>query len=238
MPSLNVWAQEYVALRRSSRASGSPINEPCSRTLWRASPGSGSEAQEAALQERLDAVGGEHRADRRAPNRPRQAPAEASAPKPVQNTVIGAIVGLALGLALAIALERRDRRVRDPGSWSTCSAARSSAGSRAARRWPAPGAAPAPCRRPRPRRSRTVRVNLRRQLEQQGARSLIVTSAISGEGKTTLAWNLARIEAASGSRCCWSRPTCAARASPAASRPNGAAGLSDLLASTRPSSRT
>ena len=160
-----------------------------------------------------------------------KSPAEASAPKPVQNTVIGAIVGLALGLALAIALERRDRRVRDPRFMEyvlgspiigriprSRALARSGRGTRAL---PAPEA----------EAFRTVRVNLRRQLEQQGARSLIVTSAISGEGKTTLAWNLARIEAAAGVA------GAPGRGRPAPSEPrqslkaDGAAGLSDLLAS-------
>ena len=157
-----------------------------------------------------------------------KSPAEASAPKPVQNTVIGAIVGLALGLALAIALERRDRRVRDPRSWSTLGSligriprsralARSGRGTRAL---PAPEA----------EAFRTVRVNLRRQLEQQGARSLIVTSAISAR-EDTLAWNLARIEAASGSRVLLVEADLRRPSLAKSLEANGAAGLTDLLAS-------
>ena len=133
----------------------------------------GSDEQAAALQERLDALSvasiaptGVRQIDRAKP------PADASSPKPVQNTLIGAIVGLALGLALAIALERRDRRVRDPRFMEyvlggpiigriprSRALARSGRGTRAL---PAPEA----------EAFRTVRVNLRRQLEQQGIRSL------------------------------------------------------------------
>jgi polysaccharide biosynthesis transport protein len=77
---------------------------------------------------------------------------------------------------------------------------------------------------------RTVRVNLRRQLEQQGIRSLIVTSAIPGEGKTTLAWNLARIEAASGSRVLLVEADLRRPSLARSLKANGSAGLSDLLA--------
>ena len=157
-------------------------------------------------------------------------PADAASPKPVQNTVIGAIVGLALGLALAIALERRDRRVRDPrfmeyvlGGPIIGRIPRSRALARSGRGTRALPALEAEA-------FRTVRVNLRRQLEQQGIRSLIVTSAIPGEGKTTLAWNLARIEAASGSRVLLVEADLRRPSLARSLKANGTAGLSDLLA--------
>ena len=158
-------------------------------------------------------------------------PAEASSPKPVQNTLIGAMVGLALGLALAVALERRDRRVRDPrfmeyvlGGPIIGRIPRSRALARAGR---GTRALPAP----EADAFRTVRVNLRRQLELQGTRSLIVTSAIPGEGKTTLAWNLARIEAAAGSRVLLVEADLRRPSLARSLEANGAAGLSELLAS-------
>ena len=144
--------------------------------------------------------------------------------------MIGAIVGLALGLALAIALERRDRRVRDPRFMEyvlggpiigriprSRALARSGRGTRAL---PAPEA-----------EAFRGRVNLRRQLEQQGTRSLIVTSAIPGEGKTTLAWNLARIEAASGSRVLLIEADLRRPGLARSLEADGTAGLTDLLAS-------
>jgi polysaccharide biosynthesis transport protein len=229
----NLWAREYIALRnelaRERIADQRAVLKDAQAGL---PPGLGSEEEAAALQERLDALSvasiapiGVRQIDRAEP------PAEASSPKPVQNAVIGAIVGLALGLALAIALERRDRRVRDPrfieyvlggpiiGRIPRSRAlARSGRGTRAL---PAPEA----------EAFRTVRVNLRRQLEQQGTRSLIVTSAIPGEGKTTLAWNLARIEAASGSRVLLVEADLRRPSLAKSLEANGAAGLSDLLAS-------
>ena len=227
----NVWAQEYVALRRELARDRIAEQRVVLRdALAELPPGSGERAT--MLQERLDALSlariastGVRQIDRAKP------PAEASAPKPVQNTVIGAIVGLALGLALAIALERRDRRVRDPrfmeyvlGSPIIGRIPRSRALARSGR-----GTRALPP--PEAEAFRAVRVNLRRQLEQQGARSLIVTSAISGEGKTTLAWNLARIEAAAGSRVLLIEADLRRPSLAKSLEANGAAGLSELLAS-------
>ena len=229
----NVWAQEYIALRhelaRERIAEQRAVLQDARAAL---PPGLGSEEEEAALQERLDALSvasvapiGVRQIDRAEP------PAEASSPKPVQNTLIGAMVGLALGLALAIALERRDRRVRDPrfmeyvlGGPIIGRIPRSRALARAGR---GTRALPAP----EADAFRTVRVNLRRQLELQGTRSLIVTSAIPGEGKTTLAWNLARIEAAAGSRVLLVEADLRRPSLAKSLEANGAAGLSELLAS-------
>ena len=232
----NVWAQEYVALRRElTRERIADQRAVLEDALAALPPGLSPEAEEsreAALQERLDVLSvasiaptGVRQIDRAKP------PSEASSPKPVQNTLIGAIVGLALGLALAIVLERRDRRVRDPrfmeyvlGGPIIGRIPRSRALGRSGR---ATHALPAP----EAEAFRTVRVNLRRQLEQQGTRSLIVTSAIPGEGKTTLAWNLARIEAASGSRVLLIEADLRRPSLARSLEANGSSGLSDLLAS-------
>jgi polysaccharide biosynthesis transport protein len=157
-------------------------------------------------------------------------PSSASAPKPLQNTLIGAMVGLALGLALAIYLERRDRRVRDPrymqyvlGRPIIGRIPRSRAIARSG-----PGTEPLP---PAETEAfRTMRANLRQQLRAQNTRSVLVTSAIPGEGKTTVVWNLARLEAAAGSRVLlveadMRRPVLAQSLGE-----NGVGGLSELLA--------
>ena len=229
----NVWAREYIGLRRElTRERIADQRAVLQDALAALPPGSRSEEEAAALQERLDALSiasvapiGVRQIDRAEP------PAEASSPKPVQNTLIGAMVGLALGLALAVALERRDRRVRDPrfmeyvlGGPIIGRIPRSRALARAGR---GTRALPAP----EADAFRTVRVNLRRQLELQGTRSLIVTSAIPGEGKTTLAWNLARIEAAAGSRVLLVEADLRRPSLARSLEANGAAGLSELLAS-------
>ena len=152
--------------------------------------------------------------------------------------MVGALLGLAIGIALAIALERGDRRIRDPrlieyvlGRPVIGRIPRSRALAKSGRSTSAlpPAAAEA---------FRTVRANLRRQLNERDVRSVLVTSAIPREGKTTLVWNLARMEAAPGSRVLlieadMRRPVLAHSLGA-----NGAAGLSELLASARRSSRT
>ena len=152
----------------------------------------------------------------------------------VRNTVIGGLIGLALGILLAIALERRDRRVRDPHQIEDVfarpiigtiprsrSAGQGGPGNRAL---PPPEA----------EAFRTVRANLRHQLGPGTPRSVLVTSANPGEGKTTVVWNLARMEAAAGTRVLlveadMRRPVLGAKLGA-----NGAAGLSELLAGKEP----
>ena len=163
---------------------------------------------------------------------PAEAPANPSSPKPLQNTLIGALVGLALGVLLAIAMERRDRRVRDPryieyvlGRPIIGRIPRSRALAKTGRTTQALPPAEAEA-------FRTVRANLRQQLREQGARSVLVTSAIPNEGKTTVVWNLARVAAAGGARVLlveadMRRP---ALAHSLAANGAGKAGLAELLA--------
>jgi capsular exopolysaccharide synthesis family protein len=161
-------------------------------------------------------------------------PAAAASPDTVQNTVIGGLIGLALGILLAIGLERRDRRVRDPHQIEEA-LARPIIGTIPRSRTLAkagPGTAALPP--PEAEAFRTVRANLRHQLRARNASSVLVTSANPGEGKTTVAWNLARMEAAAGTRVLlveadMRRPVLAAKLGA-----NGAPGLSELLAGKEP----
>ena len=230
----NVYAQEFIDLREDDYRQGlksetKAVEERLAGLSKAELAGREGQALQTQLQDlelaAADSSSLVRQIDRAEP------PAEAFSPKPVQNTLIGAIVGLALGLALAIALERRDRRVRDPrfmervlGGPIIGRIPRSRALARAGR---GTRALPAP----EADAFRTVRVNLRRQLELQGTRSLIVTSAIPGEGKTTLAWNLARIEAAAGSRVLLVEADLRRPSLAKSLEANGAAGLSELLAS-------
>jgi polysaccharide biosynthesis transport protein len=197
----NLYADEYIELRREVAVERAEEEQAAvAEELAALSPGQRGGPEGEALRSRLE----ELELAAVAPNpgvrqfNPAEPPTSAVSPKPVQNALIGAIVGLALGLGLAIALERRDRRIRDPrylehafGGPIIGRIPRSRALAKAG---PGTGALPPA----EAEAFRTVRANLRRQLRGQSARSLLVTSAIPNEGKTTLAWNLARVEAASG----------------------------------------
>ena len=227
----NLYAQEYINLRKEDAEAEiqgeiSAVNQALAEI---GGPAATPEAQ-ALLDRRQElelaseGTVGVTRLDRAVP------PTEASAPKPVRNTLIGAVVGLALGLALAIGLERRDRRVRDPRFMEHILGGpiigRIPRSRSLARSGPGTGLLPAP----EAEAFRTLRANLHRQFHGQGVRSVLVTSAIPREGKTTLAWNLARIEARAGSRVLLveadlRRPVLARRL-----EANGAEGLRELLA--------
>jgi capsular exopolysaccharide synthesis family protein len=144
--------------------------------------------------------------------------------------LIGALLGLALGIALAVWLERRDRRIRDPrqieealGSPIVGRIPRS----RALRKdspglWPLPPA--------EEEAFRILRANLDHLLPTQDARSMLVTSAVPGDGKTTVAWNLARAEAMAGARVLLIEADMRHPMLAASLGANGTPGLSEVLA--------
>jgi succinoglycan biosynthesis transport protein ExoP len=118
-------------------------------------------------------------------------PSEASSPNPVRNTVLGALVGLILGLGLAVARERLDRRIRDPqelqSAFDRPIIGRIPKSRALAKRRPGPkGLPPAETEA-----FHALRANLLYFSGDGGGRSVLVTSAEPGEGKTTVAWNLA-----------------------------------------------
>jgi polysaccharide biosynthesis transport protein len=131
---------------------------------------------------------------------PAEVPTSAVSPDPLRNTVIGAVLGLVIGFAFAIWLERRDQRMRDAHDLEAALGrpilGRIPQSRTLARSSPGTGAL-AP---PEEEAFRTLRANLRHVLDEEGARSVLVTSANPGEGKTTVAWNLARAEAAFGAK--------------------------------------
>lgn len=130
---------------------------------------------------------------------PAALPTSAFRPDPVRNGVIGLGLGLVLGLAVAVAREALDRRVRD------------SRGLEERLGLPVLGVVPyeygdvdlTALSYPDSRRTesyRKVRTNLLFTGPEGMARSIAITSAVAGEGKTTLAANLAVVCAQAGQR--------------------------------------
>jgi capsular exopolysaccharide synthesis family protein len=128
-------------------------------------------------------------------------PDSPSSPQTVRNVVLGGVLGLLTGLGLALLLERLDRRLRDPGEIET-TFGRPILGtvpeSRALGRAESPLAGV-----PGWIESEAfsmIRANLRYFNVGRPTRSILVTSAAPGEGKTTITWNLAAAAAAAGDR--------------------------------------
>jgi receptor protein-tyrosine kinase len=143
-------------------------------------------------------------------------PSSPSSPQVIRNTALGGILGLLLGLALALLLGRFDRRVREPGElaevyevpligvvpYSSALKVPSSAG-------PAQAPPAAVAETFALLWARIRYFNVDRQLDM-----LLIASAQSDEGKTTVARNLALAAVKVGSRvllieCDFRRPTLA-----------------------------
>jgi succinoglycan biosynthesis transport protein ExoP len=127
---------------------------------------------------------------------PAGVPGSPSSPQTKRNGVLGGLLGLLLGVGLVFLTERLDRRVRQPSELEDAygvpvlgavpeSSAYSAAGARALPSVETEAFA-------------LLRARLRYFNVDRDIRSLLVTSATPGEGKTTVAVNLAVAEAAAG----------------------------------------
>ena len=233
----NAFADEYIELREQTvQDEISSQRERVNDRLAALPPGQRNfSAQGQALKERLEelalAATTPSPVSQVSEARP---PTSASSPDVVRNTVIGGLIGLALGILLAIALERRDRRVRDPHEIEEVFARPLIGSIPRSRSLAKAGPGTAALAPPEAEAFRTVRANLRHQLRARNATSVLVTSANPGEGKTTVVWNLARMEAAAGTRVLlveadMRRPVLGAKLGA-----NGTPGLSELLAGKEP----
>lgn len=126
------------------------------------------------------------------------APSSPSHPKPVRNTIAGALLGLLLGVAAALGLSRVDRRIRNVSDVESTIGqpllglvphVPALAGSDALPHRLDPATEEA---------IRAVRANLRYFRLDSDATRVMITSAASGDGKTTIAWCLAWVAARSG----------------------------------------
>lgn len=135
---------------------------------------------------------------------PAGTPAARTSPRPLRDGVLGLILGLVLGVALVFIFDRFDKKLRAPGE------------AEEAFDRPVLGHIPV-SRTLGPRSVPTageiesfllLRANLRYFNVDREIRSIVVTSAASGEGKTTIAWNLALAASYSEQDASSSRPTC------------------------------
>jgi capsular exopolysaccharide synthesis family protein len=124
-------------------------------------------------------------------------PTDPSSPKTARNVVLGALFGLAVGAALAFAGTRFDRRLREPHEFEQA--------------LELPLLATIPSSKEvaeeqeigalyheHPQAFQMLRTRLRYFNVDRDVRTVLVTSAASSDGKTTVAWNLALAAASAG----------------------------------------
>jgi non-specific protein-tyrosine kinase len=131
------------------------------------------------------------------------APSSPVSPKPLLNVSLGLLLGLLVGAAVAVARDILDTRIKDPEVLSKVAGAPTMGvvveDPKASRH---PVATRAGTRNVRAENFRQLRANLQFANVDQHPRVIAVTSSIPGEGKTTVAINLASTLAEAGFTVC------------------------------------
>jgi receptor protein-tyrosine kinase len=157
-------------------------------------------------------------------------PTAASSPTPTRDGIIGAILGLILGVVAALVLERMDRRLKDPQAIGDAFDRPVLGAIPESRVIAKRGFDPQSLTPAEAEAFRMLRANLRYFNVDREIRSVLITSASPGDGKSTVALHLAAAAAGTGTRVLLieadlRHPTLAARIG---ARPH--LGLSQLLA--------
>ena len=128
-----------------------------------------------------------------------EVPLSQAAPHPRRSAMIGGVLGLLVGVGLAMLLSRLDQRLRDASEAAALLGAPVLAEISADKRLTTRPSAEWIIDPDTPEGFRLLRTTLRYFMpEEQRAMTVLVTSAVPGEGKTTSSWNLAVAAASDG----------------------------------------
>jgi hypothetical protein len=195
----NLFAAQYIALRQEAdRAKIAQAQALVNRQL-RALPSGGQSAQERTLRDRLDVLSSLQTGNAELAEAA-SVPSTPSSPKVVRNTVLGAVLGLLMGVGLALLFERLDRRLRDPRDLEEIFERPILAAIPESRAIARSGLVHQVLPSTEGEAFRMLRANLRYFNIDSGVESVLITSPAPGDGKSTVAWNLASAAAGSGGR--------------------------------------
>jgi tyrosine-protein kinase len=234
----NTFAEEYIAFRRGAdRAKIADARDLVQRRLAELPADQRDGTQGRSLRARLEQLqilaslqtGNAELAQRA------QVPSTPSSPRVVRNTVLGGALGLLLGMGLAFLFERLDRRVRDPRELEELFE-RPVLAAVPKSRVLANGGPGAIGRLAEHEREafRMLRANLRYFNVDRDIRSVLVTSAAPGDGKTAVAWNLAAAGSTAGGHVLLIEADLRHPGLAKALGTGGATGLSNVLAGDAP----
>jgi polysaccharide biosynthesis transport protein len=189
----NAYAQEYVAFRRRTSLREIRADQRFIRAeLKRLGGGLAGRDRERSLRSRLRRLSFDT-SQERGPARVVSAatpPGSPSSPKPVRNTVLGGAAALLLAILAVVLFERLDPRLNTPKEVEGTLDKPILGLVRKSR-----ALARSPARIPLPHADLdaflALRAHLRYMDSGRSIRSVLVTSSATGDGKTTVAWNLA-----------------------------------------------
>ncbi len=188
----NAFAEEVVALRRrTAEAKVQRVIDAISSRLAAVPRDSGTAEELSRRAEQLRVEKGLQTGDVELAE-PAIPPRERSSPRPLTNSAIGLVLGLLVGVALALVLQRLDRRIESEDELADIVGA------------PTIGRIPL-AKETRWERElfyegfQFLRANLQLREEARDCRTIAVTSALPGNGKSTVTVGLAKALAASGS---------------------------------------
>lgn len=127
-----------------------------------------------------------------------QPPTSASSPRTARNVVLGGLLGILLGIALAALFHRLDRRLRDPKEFEETFKLPMLATISNSKRLAQSEGGLNDLLVSNPEAFQMLRTRLRYFNVDRQIRSVLVTSSSPGDGKTTIAWNLAASAASAG----------------------------------------
>jgi capsular exopolysaccharide synthesis family protein len=225
----NTFAEQYIALRQQAdRAKIAQAQALVKRRLEGLSGGTQA-SQGRALQDRLDVLSSLQTGNAELAEAA-GVPSSPSSPRLVRNTILGALGGLVLGVALAFLLERLDRRLRSPREIEEIFERPVLAAIPDSRALARSGLAQDVLPAAEGESFRMLRANLRYFNVDRAVHSVLVTSAAPGDGKSTVAWNLASTAAGSGARVLLMEADLRHPAIAASLNLRGRSGLSTVLA--------
>ncbi len=195
----NTYAQQYVLFRQQadrSKISGAQVLVQQKLAALAASQRYGSVGQ--SLQNRANQLGvlAALQTGNAELVQPAGVPTSPSSPKTKRNAIVGGLLGLVLGLGLVYLADRFDRRVRDASELEETYGVPVLGAVPDSPSYSAAGTEPLPSIESEA--FALLRARLRYFNVDRDVRSLLVTSATPGEGKTTVALNLAIAEAVAG----------------------------------------